>query len=677
MSCCQDTKRKMSSRLSELYKKYRLVIGLAAMTAALLLIFAVIYRCNIAGNAAGRFYASTASLNGEQTLVLTDGQTVCQTFAANDAMTSVELYAAGQPDTRPTVGTLTLRLYDSDGNALQVCKLEGEALAEGKLIFPFSQALLGARGKTFTLELTPLFPQGGQLSLYTSVNNVYGQGELTVGGEQTGTDLKFAVYSPMATMVKWMFLAFAVFMTAGAALLYWLALIRRVKLHWLFAVSALILGAAASAIISPYKVADEETHFQTAYRYSNVMLGAATFEVGEGDMMMRACDTARTPLVYSPSGDAAYPKASVSAWGACANGLFAPCGDETMVTVKGANAGNICQYIPAALGISLGRLLHLNTVGVLYLGRLLNLLVFVLLGTLAVRLAPFAKPMFFSVGTLLMTVHQGMSLSYDALINGLAFLFTALCLYLAYEKDIRFTGGVIGLCVTAALLAGAKAGVYIFLVGLLLPVLRRKSMPLKKRWLAAGAVVGSMLLALIVFNLAKVLAVAEETVSPDQTMALSFAFAHPKAFLQMLINSFISLKSWYLGTMLGSSLCWLNMGTEYFYLIVTAILLVLSSMMQTGEKPALRRTDKGMLLAIVIASVLALFLASLTWTPIGSSTIQGIQGRYFLPLLPLLMLVLRTPRIRVQAGFERSLMTAQHLTVMMLLCNCFMAIILF
>ena len=46
---------------------------------------------------------------------------------------------------------------------------------------------------------------------------------------------------------------------------------------------------------------------------------------------------------------------------------------------------------------------------------------------------------------------------------------------------------------------------------------------------------------------------------------------------------------------------------------------------------------------------------TLSWTPLTAETVQGVQGRYFLPLLPLLAFVIRDNRIRVQESFRRSM----------------------
>lgn len=61
----------------------------------------------------------------------------------------------------------------------------------------------------------------------------------------------------------------------------------------------------------------------------------------------------------------------------------------------------------------------------------------------------------------------------------------------------------------------------------------------------------------------------------------------------------------------------------------------------------------------------------LTWTPRGYVSIEGVQGRYFIPLMPALLLVLRNPRLTWDRCAQRGLIYAgfigQILAVMYLI----------
>jgi hypothetical protein len=71
---------------------------------------------------------------------------------------------------------------------------------------------------------------------------------------------------------------------------------------------------------------------------------------------------------------------------------------------------------------------------------------------------------------------------------------------------------------------------------------------------------------------------------------------------------------------------------------------------ESGPRPPLARLAT---LGPILGSVLLIYLTLyMTWTPVGAVLIEGVQGRYFLPLLPILILamprfhsLLRLPRV--------------------------------
>ena len=57
-----------------------------------------------------------------------------------------------------------------------------------------------------------------------------------------------------------------------------------------------------------------------------------------------------------------------------------------------------------------------------------------------------------------------------------------------------------------------------------------------------------------------------------------------------------------------------------------------------GEKTLLRRDRIEFPVVFLIAALGMAFIMYVSWTPVGSWTIMGLQGRYFLPAWPLFLL---------------------------------------
>ncbi|MEG1809711.1 MAG: DUF2142 domain-containing protein, partial [Oscillospiraceae bacterium] len=64
----------------------------------------------------------------------------------------------------------------------------------------------------------------------------------------------------------------------------------------------------------------------------------------------------------------------------------------------------------------------------------------------------------------------------------------------------------------------------------------------------------------------------------------------------------------------------------------------------------------SILIALGVCALIALIC--MTWTPINFSTIYGIQGRYLLPVLPLLLIALRSDNLTLKRNIDSRLMFA-------------------
>jgi uncharacterized membrane protein len=131
-------------------------------------------------------------------------------------------------------------------------------------------------------------------------------------------------------------------------------------------------------------------------------------------------------------------------------------------------------YLPQALGIFIGKLLHLNPLWLLYLGRFFNLMVSVLFVFLAIRSTPVLKWLFFLLGIMPMTLYQFSSLSYDALTISLSFLLISAILSQAFSNEDRIgTKQLLVLFLLTGLLAAAKPP-YFIIAGAFLVIPVRK-----------------------------------------------------------------------------------------------------------------------------------------------------------------------------------------------------------
>jgi uncharacterized membrane protein len=142
-----------------------------------------------------------------------------------------------------------------------------------------------------------------------------------------------------------------------------------------------------------------------------------------------------------------------------------------------------------------------------------------------------------------------------------------------------------------------------------------------------------------------VLAVAQEPPplpGADSAAQLRFVIGHPFAFLAAAADTFAALYGVWLEGMVG------NVGHFDVQIPVAATALGLAAVAtsaglgQTALAPFARFAGG---VAFLVTSLCLFLMAYMGWTPVGADRIPGIQGRYFLLMLPFALVSLpRLPR---------------------------------
>ena len=379
------------------------------------------------------------------------------------------------------------------------------------------------------------------------------------------------------------------------------------RMYRAYAFSAMVLGVLYLAVMPGLSAPDELSHYSTAYRISSTMLfedplirPAGLTAVRASDYPLEDMSGVKTPeipddteeipeVLGNPVKQTTYR--AVKDWekryAFSTKPVASPIPDVKTTPVF---------YLPQAIGFSIARVLGLGAVGLLFLGKFLNLCCYVALTALAVRTTPIGKSWFAAAGLLPMSLHLAASLSYDAGLIGTVFLFTALVFKLAYGTEEMRARELIALCALAALFGPCKL-VYapVILLSLLIPA--RVFGGFGKKLLCFLILLLSLVAAVLAVN-ANVLeayffpAAAEQAgnVSADMSHAgftASELFSHPFFTLRMLLNSFsarllnwgaemIGMRLGNLDPLLGAS----GLQTLFFALGLVALTVADS----TGEK---------------------------------------------------------------------------------------------
>lgn len=423
-----------------------------------------------------------------------------------------------------------------------------------------------------------------------------------------------------------------------------------------FVVMLVFMGLGYMYVFVPSTVPDEIYHFWAAYQLSNDIL----FVEGNGETLyMRGSDADfflaclyKTELT---------PERLVEIMTYFEVGSSNPSIVDSGVILPTDLASNPVQdRLLPALGISLGRLLGFGSVITYYLGRLFNLAGFIVMAAFSVKIAPIGKKCFMVVAMLPITMHLAASYSYDAFIIGMAMLLTALCLHAIRSHSQVDLKMMIGIGVIVVLLAPCKV-IYTLIIVLIyfIPNSRFAS---KKQAIWFKVLIPVVAIIAISFSkLPTVMSMvgleaatgadAELDVRGDETgnyWTLTGWLSRPATAFMMFIRTLVEKGDFYFLSGVGGSLGWLQANIiSPGYLIFPIVFLLFASCIRSQDDDALLSNKRRAIVICVVAlGWLAVMMSMLTgWTFDTEYIIEGVQGRYLLPFLPLLLLALRPKKL--------------------------------
>lgn len=483
-------------------------------------------------------------------------------------------------------------------------------------------------------------------------------------------------YSEAGTLV-WLYILLCGALLFFAGVCFYLFEIRKRTLSQAYVPLAIILGIIFNFLIMVNGVPDEPAHIDTAYKYSNVILGKNTGNVNT--IYKRQCDIEMTDMLVNGLESNSYYQ--------LLRHFFEFPENTELIEVSALDAGSLVPgivYVPSAIGISIGRLLGLSTLFALSLGRIMNLLFFVFLTWWAILLIPYGKNMFAMVMLLPISLQQAASFSYDSVINGIIALFIAMCFQMSDSKinnervprgKLLFPG------VLTLFLAVSKGGVYLPLCLLWLPVFQnnRKHGQRKSRVNIKIAVVGLFaLLVLIGVLVMKFLPMftqfflenqGETTTGVTTFYNAGYLLRNPQKILYLYWNTFMKRSDLFLQGLLGGCLSWQDISIRWVYLFVLFIGMLL--LVNVKEDKYAGSCRQRLLLGTICLGSSALVLMSmlLSYTAVTLDYIEGVQGRYFLPLFPVGLLLASTNMVSVDKKQCCKISTVMMVTEIMIVLN--------
>lgn len=441
-----------------------------------------------------------------------------------------------------------------------------------------------------------------------------------------------------------------------------------IQLERFFLVFAILFGIGYMIINTPNSVYDERIHYVSAYHYSDVLLFQG-FSMEDGSYEMRSEDAEL--LLYSD-----YNGTETVRQVADDFHVFQQ-SDETVELTYGL-AGNFWQYIPQTIGITIGRLLHLGAIPTYYLGRVLNLALYIMLVIFALRLMPFGKTVMTLAALLPICIQQAASYNYDSSLFGLGFLFLAFLFDLIYtdrkitQKYTLFFG------IVTWLFAAQKMGIYVVLCVLLFFIPKDKFKN-TKFWFGYILLIGGIYVLSVLLNdlgfyffFPKDGTESMNGAEPVVTYAIRDVLGDPVGFLKIVANSIAEKWEYYIFSLFGNYLAsyWLQIPDSYGVQLIILLIIGVFAAGNTKERESIKSIKMGhriwFLILFVVQWLVYWVFFFVNVTPVGEDVIWGVQGRYFVPVIVPLFLIGLSDKIHFKRNHDRAICTLYACVLMII-----------
>lgn len=400
-----------------------------------------------------------------------------------------------------------------------------------------------------------------------------------------------------------------------------------------FKVLCFSLGMVFMTVIPVGVVPDEGMHSFTAYRISNTFLGIKN---EEDKITMRKTDGEK--WLVSESGY--YSNENYELYFESVNNENV---DKTLCSYElPYTIGTNYLYVIPALGITIGRLLSLNTYQIYFLGRICNFLLYLFGMFYVIKKIPFKKMIFVVLSMLPVFLQLGVSNSYDIPINLMimVIIVQSIRIFMNKRQDMNILDWFL-LGISCLAMCFVKSHAYI-LVGLMpLLCLGMKKINESKHnkqilvclcVLIAVGVVG-------VFILARLLPTV--VLSDSDSYSFLYLLQNPKEIFAIAYNTLSAFDTYYLDSFIGKYLGYLDIYMPSYIIYMYYGILLFLFIPKDEERKQLSAGIKVVFTFVsLMTAAFAIFGMLLANSTIGDRMVLGMQGRYLLASVTLLFFVI-------------------------------------
>lgn len=445
---------------------------------------------------------------------------------------------------------------------------------------------------------------------------------------------------------------------------------RILRPHLAFAVLALIFGSSFIITTPPFQVPDEAAHFYRTFSLAEFDVAQDVQGTLTGDVLPASLDSAAAIFNYLKFVPAnKVPEGQIGA----AMQIPLDAGKRKFMQVSAGNYIYPC-YFPQLPAVWIGKILRLNVLHILYLGRFFALLFYVFLVAWAIRAIPSGKYLLMAVALMPMCLAQAGSFSPDVVSFAFAFLSLSLLLKQAASREpLRLTGETV---LTGFMLVIMGVLKPVFLPIALLVFLLPQHVFASRKTYALATLLTVITAALLAFGWLKLMASfgtlqADVDINGrpiDPSGKMSRLMQDPMMFATVVRETVGYFGKMYFQSTIGI-IGYLDTYMPKWVYTAFAFLIAGLAVFEAEKKVALTIRQRALLLFVSIGVFLGTILALFLFTREKDNLVaEGGQGRYFIPVLfTFLMAVHGLMPVRVSFARKPFLAATLYVALLILL----------
>ncbi len=419
--------------------------------------------------------------------------------------------------------------------------------------------------------------------------------------------------------------------------------LNKIKKENLFLIIGAIFGLLLAFLNLPLRSYDEHAHFWKAYEVS---MGNFTSNSNKGTIPKAVYATVidENGLYHIENNTYSYQEVLET--------IDEGINPEDGTYINPGTVSNLSPfgYLPQAIGILLARIMQLSPTLIAIAGRITNLIAYLLCIYFAIKLIPKEKwkNILIVIALLPMSLLVAASLSPDAVIIATLTLAIAYILHLKYVKEKVTWKDIILLGILFMIPAICKI-VYILAAGLFFILPKSKFRTNKEYYILALIMVMIIALPILIWNrlTQDMVQIAIRTNQPEQ---IYFTLSNLIRDAYTAGNTLYNNTEEYIYTMIGG---WFTPHIVNFIFVVFMLLATFHKD-NNQENIYLNKKDK-IIISIIVLAIIALIFGGMYvgFTRAESTIVEGVQGRYFIPILALILILFESDRISLKLSYKK------------------------